>query len=238
MDSDRHARLAAALLALALPVLTVPGGVTAQAPRPLLPIDFTRSAEYGWLRKPVQSSRVLDDMTRPETWSMTGTGSLTFPGEPRLGAMPVLRVDMQMFTDAPAPTRNGLSSINLRRTFDGEDWSAYNRISLWMRADVAGFPMLPLQLVLHNEGAEKVPDRYYREGIHYVTLAGSGWHQVVWEIEPLARDRVTLLEVGYWVNKLLAAPEDRVAFEIGRLELQRVEPDVHTGWTQIGRAHV
>src|SRR4029078_11959420 len=57
------------------------------------------------------------------------------------------------------------------------------------------------------------------------------WTHVVWEIEPLARDRVTLLEIGYWVNKMLAAPTDRVAFEVGRLELQRVQPDQHTGWS-------
>ncbi|MHB1192079.1 MAG: glycoside hydrolase family 9 protein [Longimicrobiales bacterium] len=222
--------LLAALIATSVGALIVPDGLPAQSPRPLLPIDLTRSAEYGWLHKPVLANRVLDDMTRAETWRMTGTGVLTFPDEPRLGGMRVLRVDMQMFTDAPAPTNNRLSSVNLRRPFDGEDWTAYNRLSLWMRADVAGFPMLPLQLVLHNEGAEKVPDKYYREGIHYVTLAGDGWHQVVWEIEPLARDRVTMLEIGYWVNKMLAAPGDRVAFEIGTVELQKVEPDVHTGW--------
>ena len=52
----------------------------------------------------------------------------------------------------------------------------------------------------------------------------------MWEIEPLARDRVTMLEIGYWVNKMLAAPSDRVAFEIGQLELQRVDADHHTGW--------
>jgi len=195
-----------------------------------MPIEFRNSAEFAWLTKKVEASRVLDDMTQPATWQVTGTGRLTFPSEPHLGDMRVLRVDMQMFAAAPAPTSNRLSSINLRRAFDGEDWRAYNRISLWIRPEVSGFPMLPLQIVLHNDGAEKVPDRYNREGTHYVTLAKDGWQHVVWEIEPLARDKVTLLEIGYWVNKMLAAPTDRVAFEIGRLELQRVDPDHHTGW--------
>ena len=135
-----------------------------------------------------------------------------------------------MFTTTPAPTSNRLSSVNLRRAFDGEDWRQYNRLSMWIRPDVSGFPMLPLQIALHNDGAEKVPDRYGREGTHYVTLAKDGWQQVVWEIEPLARDRVTMLEIGYWVNKMLASPTDRVAFEIGRVELQRVDPEHHTGW--------
>jgi hypothetical protein len=174
---------------------------------------------------------MLDDMTRPDSWRFTGTGSVTFPTEPRLGDMRVLRVDVQMFHDAPAPTRSRLSSVNLRRPFDGEDWRSFNRLSMWIRPEVVGFPMLPLQIVLHNEGATPVPDRYGREGIHYVTLANNGWQQVVWEIEPLARDRVTSIEIGYWVNKMLAGPGDRVAFEIGRLELQRVDPDHHTGWS-------
>src|SRR5690606_1302880 len=110
-------------------------------------------AEAGWLRKPVHERRTLDDISYPSTWTFSGTGTLTFPGEPRLGTMRVLRVDMQMFVDSPAPTRNRLSAVNLRRSFGGEDWSGYNRISMWIRPEVSGFPMLPLQIVLHNDGA-------------------------------------------------------------------------------------
>jgi hypothetical protein len=204
--------------------------VAAQTPRSLLPIEFTNSAEFGWLHKKVEARRTLDDMTQPAAWKFSGTGRLSFPAEPQLGDMRVLRVDMQMFVDKPAPTRNQLSSVNLQRAFDGEDWRGYNRLSLWIRPEFRGIPALPLQIVLHNDGPEKVPDRYGREGIHYVTLATDGWQQVVWEIDPLARDRVTSIEIGYWVNKMYAAPSDRVAFEIGRIELQRVEPDHHTGW--------
>jgi len=218
-------------LRLIAPVMLFANAGLGAQTRPLLPIEFERSAEFAWLQKPVHASRVLDDMTRPDSWRFTGNGALTFPTEPRLGDMRVLRVDMQMFRDTPAPTRSRLSSVNLQRSFADEDWRAYNRLSLWIKPDVSGFPMLPLQIVLHNDGAEKVPDQYYREGIHYVTLAKGGWQQVVWEIEPLARDRVTSMEIGYWVNKMLAAPDDRVAFEIGRLELQKVDADHHTGWS-------
>ena len=128
-------------------LLAAPAG--AQHPRALLPIEFKNSAEARWLAKRVQASRVLDDMTQPGTWRMTGTGNLTFPSEPRLGDMRVLRVDMQMFTGPPAATSNHLSSINLRRAFAGEDWRAYNRISLWVKPEFSGIPALPLQIVLH-----------------------------------------------------------------------------------------
>ncbi len=202
----------------------------ASAPRALLPIEFEHSAEFGWLKKPILDSRLLDDMTDAGKWRTSGTATITFPAQPRLGDMRVLRVDMQMFTDSPAPTRNRLSSVNLRRNIPNEDWSAYNRISVWIRPDFSGIPALPLQIVLRNDGQQKVPDVYGREGIHYVTLGNNQWQQVVWEIDPLPRDRVVALEIGYWLNKMLAAPTDRVAFEIGRIELQRVEPDHHTGW--------
>lgn len=204
--------------------------VAAQQPRALMPIEFENSAEFGWLRKEVQASRVLDELTGPATWRFTGTGTLSFPTQPSLAGDRVMRVDVQMFRDAPAPTRNRLPSVNLRRSFDGEDWRGFNRISMWMKTETSGFPTIPMQIVLHNDGAEKVPDRYGREGIHYVTLAPNGWQQVVWEIEPLPRDRVTAIEIGYWANKMLAAPGDGVAFEIGRIELQRVAADHHTGW--------
>ena len=153
---------------------TAPAIALAQYPRrALLPIEFESSAEAAWLRKPVLASRTLDDMTRPDSWRSSGTAAVTFPAEPRTGGMRVLRVDMQMFRDAPAPTRSRLSSVNLRRAFDGEDWRAYNRLSLWIKPEVRGFPMLPLQIVLHNDGAETVPYKYYREGIHYVALANN-----------------------------------------------------------------
>ena len=212
-------------------LLAIMSAADAAAQRPLMPINLENSAQAAWLKKPVLASRPLDDMTSAATWRFSGTGRVSFPTRPERGDMRVLRVDMQMFVDKPAPTRNGLSSVNLQRAFAGEDWSAYNRLSMWIKPEVSGFPMLPLQIVLHNDGAERVPDIYNREGTHYVTLTNETWQHVVWEIDPLARDRVTLLEIGYWVNKMLAAPTDRVAFEIGGLELQRVEPDRHTGWT-------
>ncbi|HEU5174402.1 MAG TPA: glycoside hydrolase family 9 protein [Gemmatimonadaceae bacterium] len=217
---------AAALLALILPQ-----PVAAQQARALMPIDYVRSAEYGWLRKPVLARRPLDDMTQPSAWALTGTGTLRFPATPLLSTMRGLRVDMKLFRETPAPTRSRLSSINLARAFAGEDWRAYNRLSFWIRPAFTGVPTMPIQLVMHNAGAERVPDRYDREGHHYVTFEHGGWQQVVWEIEPLARDRVTRLEIGYWINKMYADAGDHVSFEIAGLELQQVAPDHHTGWS-------
>src|SRR3712207_8115463 len=67
--------------------------------------SFVHSAEFGWLRKPVQASRVLDDMTQPGAWTLTGTGQLSFPSGPGLGGVRTLRVDMQLFRGTKAQDR-------------------------------------------------------------------------------------------------------------------------------------
>src|SRR5688500_10857895 len=100
---------------LAALLLCAPPAVAAQSSRALMPIDFVNSAEFGWLKKPVLASRVLDDMTSPALWRSSGTGALSFPDAPGLGGMRVLRVDLQMFRGPPAPTRNRLSSVNIQR---------------------------------------------------------------------------------------------------------------------------
>ena len=216
----------AVALGISCALLVLPNSASSQTP-----IEFEHSAEFRWLNKPVLDRRILDDLTDPDTWHLRGTAELSFPDDRAgPGGEHVLRVDMEMFHDEPAPTRTRLSSATLRRSFPGEDWSGYNRISLWIRPDVAGFPMLPLQIVLHNEGRDTLPDGYNREGTHYVTLKNGVWQQVIWEIESLPRDRVTGVSIGYWVNKMLAAPGDRVAYEVAGLELQRVEPDHYLGW--------
>ncbi|MCA0375851.1 MAG: glycoside hydrolase family 9 protein [Gemmatimonadetes bacterium] len=223
-------RAAPALAALAFSTLA-PTRSHAQAntaPRGVMPIEFVHSAEYGWFTKPVLASRVVDDMTDTTRWRVSGAGKGSYVAN-ALGDMRSLRVDLTL-NRPPLPERLRLPAVNLRRVIAGEDWSQYNRIAIWIKPDFNSVPVLPLQLVMHNDGATKVPDRYNREGTHVITLARQGWQQVLWEIDPLARDKVTLLEIGYFVNRMLAGPDDRVAFEIGRIELQRVEPDVHTGW--------
>ncbi|GEM_PF-29001 len=203
---------------------------TGQSPETLMPIEFENSAEFRWFNKKVLDSRPIDDLAEPDKWNLEGTGRLTFPGEKGPGGLNILRVDMEMFTDEPAPTPRGLSAVNLNLEFEGDDWRNYNRISVWIRPDIKGFPILPIRINLHNDGEEKLPDNFYREGSHYVTLQNGNWQQVVWEIDHLARDNVTALEFGYWVNKMLADPDDRVAFEITKPKLQRVQPDHYKGW--------
>jgi hypothetical protein len=116
------------------------------------------------------------------------------------------------------------------RKFAGEDWGKFNRISLWVYPDVVGAPAISCSLVLHNDGVHKLPD-HYNEGRHEsIILKNHTWNQIVWEIAPLDRDRVTALEFAYSLPKKLPDPGDRTILDVAHLELQSVMADQVEGW--------
>ncbi len=116
------------------------------------------------------------------------------------------------------------------RKFPGEDWSRYNRISLWVYPDVIGAPAISCSLVLHNDGSHKLPDSY-NEGRHEsIILKNHEWNHVVWEIAPLDRDRVTALDFAYMLPKKFPDPGDQTILDIDQLELQSVVADHVEGW--------
>ncbi|HYH00912.1 MAG TPA: glycoside hydrolase family 9 protein [Terriglobales bacterium] len=219
-----------ALLAIILAIVST-GLAGDSAPSMPMQVKFENSAESGWLQKKVLDSRLLDDMANPSTWVLTGQGSMTFaPAESNLGK-PRVRVDVNVHDQRPSgPGVSGLPTVNLRRDFGGDNWTAFNRVSFWIRPAMSGLNVFSMAVTLRNDGAQKVPDVYQREGIHHITVANNQWTHVVWEITPLARDKVTSLTFNYWINKRLPDQSDRVAFEIAGLELQRVDPDHYEGW--------
>jgi hypothetical protein len=208
-----HRRLAV-LLALAA---TAP----AQPRVPLPPVP-ENSAEHAWSKKKVHTSRVLDSLSDRTPWTLTGRGELTFGATP---ARRFLRVNVAMQGNTGQPVATAVRAV------PNEDWTAYNRIAFWLRTDAVGFPVLNMILTLRNQGKEPVAAVHLRESDdHNVTVPNGNWTRVTWEIPHIARDRVTSLSFRPWVNKRLPAPHDSAAYELGPIELERVDPDHYDGW--------
>ncbi|HLZ91174.1 MAG TPA: glycoside hydrolase family 9 protein [Candidatus Acidoferrum sp.] len=218
---------------LALAICCGIGGhyVAAQQEAPKMPMRpiFENGAEARWLNKKVLDSRELDSMEDLSTWSFSGDGEMAL---------------------AEAPVKNGAHSLRIRskqnlglvgnagewedlvatRKFPSEDWSRYNRISIWVYPDVIGAPAISGSLILHNEGAHRLPDRY-NEGRHEsIILKNHEWNQVVWEIAPLDRDKITQLDFAYSLPKMLPDLGDQTILYVDQLELQAVEADHVEGW--------
>jgi hypothetical protein len=199
----------------------------AQEP-PQMPMQarFEDGANYRWLNKPVAESRLLDSMESLSNWKFGGAVDVSLTETRAQDGSHSLRM-----RGLPRAGGSEWDGISVTRTFAGEDWSRYNRISVWVYPDMAGAPAISFSMTLHNDGAHKLPDRY-NEGRHEsIILKNHAWNRVVWEIAPLDRDKITALDLGYSQPKRIPDPGDRTLLDIDKLELERVDADYVEGWS-------
>jgi hypothetical protein len=190
---------------------------------------YENGAAFRWLNKPVLESRLLDGMETRDNWLFTGHGKLTLSDSQVKQGMHSLR--LHSATDEATTGGEGeWIDLMATRKFAGEDWSAYNRLSLWVFPDVEGAPAISCSLILHNDGSHKLPDRYNEGRNESIPLNNHQWNQVVWEIAPLDRNRVTALDFAYSLPKKYPDAGDHTTIYIDQLELQKVDPDHVEGW--------
>ena len=186
-------------------------------------------AEYRWLNKKVLDSSLLDGMEDLSHWSFKGDGDMALSDTYKKDGQHSLRI-RSAFNIARVNGDGEWEDLVATRSFASEDWSKYNRISLWVYADVAGAPALAASLTLHNEGAHLLPDQYNEGRDESLLLKNHAWTHLVWEITPLDRDKVTALDFAYSLPKMLPDPGDHTVLYIDHLELQKVVPDDVEGW--------
>jgi hypothetical protein len=195
---------------------------------PMQPV-VRNGAEYRQLQKKVQRSRLLDGMEDLSHWSFTGVGSMTLSTAEVKEGRTSLRVAS---TDNIGRVEGSgdWQDIVATRNFRSEDWSQYNRISVWVYPDIHGAPAISLNLTLHNEGAHLLPDDQNEGRDDSIPIRNHQWNHVVWEIPSLDRDKVTGLSFGYSLPRMFPDPGDQTVFYLDQLELQTVVPDYVEGW--------
>jgi hypothetical protein len=217
--------------ALAVSTICLCASFSAQEIAPFMPMQpkYEDGAEFRWLNKSVAESRLLDSMEDLAGWSFKGDGEMTLTDVRAKDGRHSLRIQSRS-SIAEVEGGGEWEDLVATRKFAGEDWSGYNRISLWVYPEIIGAPAISCSLTLHNDGAHKLPDRY-NEGRHEsIILKNHTWNQVVWEIAPLDRDRVTALDFAYSLPKKFPDPGDQTILDIDHLELQKVTPDHVEGW--------
>ncbi|MES2223261.1 MAG: glycoside hydrolase family 9 protein [Acidobacteriota bacterium] len=186
-------------------------------------------AEYRWPQKKILDSRLLDGMEDLSHWKFQGKGSMTLSSAEVKNGQHSIRITS---TDNIARVQGGgeWEDLIATRNFPSEDWSHFNRISLWVYPDVDGTPAISASLVLHNEGKHILPDSTNEGRDESIPLKNRQWNHVVWEITPLSRGRVTGLDVAYSLPKMFPDSGDKTVLYIDQLELQTVDPDHVEGW--------
>jgi hypothetical protein len=169
----------------------IAGGGAQRAP---LDVPFEQTLDYQWLRKPVLAQRLLDDMEDIHTWTLTGKGEMMLATDPVEHGTHSLRISTKTRTsEDPTPSRiHNYGFVQFTRVFANEDWSGFNRLSVWVWPDLPGWKTINLRMILLNNGREKSPDPVDHNGYNSVIIPRNhAWNRVVWEIPAIPRDKVT-----------------------------------------------
>lgn len=215
-------------------------------------INFQSSASFRWLNKEILENKILDDMESPGNWTPFTTGAISvvdaritadkseskkmvtemgYTAEKSHSGNQSLRIKFPSKLDLPGPkSGRGWGTAGITRTFENEDWTKFNRISIWIHPDCPGHYQTWLEIRLFNEGSEKLPALFGQEGETTVTLKNQTWNRVLWEIGNVARDKISKLEISIWMAGNEPEASDTMAYYFDDLELQKVSPDYIEGW--------
>jgi len=133
--------------------------------------------------------------------------------------------------EGPAPKNGrGWGRSGIRRSFNNEDWSHFNRISIWIYPELPGFYVSALDIHLFNDGVKKIPALFGQEGETSLVLRNHEWNHVVWEINNVPRDKIIKMEISYGLSGSYPEEADSISFYFDKLDLELVDPDKTEGW--------
>ncbi|MBM4089828.1 MAG: hypothetical protein FJ276_10430, partial [Planctomycetes bacterium] len=209
-------------------------------------------------QKPAIASKQLSDMESLDNWepwvgpSAFGTISLSTDKFYK-GRASVLLTSPTKGEEPNFPSTRGRpwGSASAIYKVDNEDWTEWNRITLWVYPDLPGFRTVSFNLVLHNDSPidPTVDDKkyvgafvpydsangyhYYNiySGLNYQLLENHKWNKVYWEIPHVRRDKVIALELRYRLQGNQREMTDTVTYYFDELYLEKVEqPEHYEGW--------
>ena len=194
-----------------------------------------------WAQKPVLASCLVDDMEEEGRWVVReGSPELDYTRENVHQGRQALRqrvslVDSTQIENPANRTpwnsfcgeQGGWTCVALE--FDRpQDWSQWNRISLWVYIHPSRNPNVSfaLDLVTTTPDGTLTPSRETN-----LDIPQGRWVQVLWEIDYYPRDSVLRFEIcqtctGY--DRKIGEPYVTIDFD--SLELQKVEADHCEGW--------
>ena len=192
---------------------------------------YENSLEYVWSKKTVYESKLLSDMETMEPWRRTSNiGNLTLSDEKSYkGKHSIL---MESPTKGERPSRDGRAwgYVSGVLRVDNEDWTNWNRITLWIYPDAPGHKRVTVTLCFFNSGEEKIPSLNPFNGFNVVTLEPQKWNKVYWEIAHLGRERVTGVQIQHHLRGNEAGASETVRIFFDEAYLEKVDADHFEGW--------
>lgn len=180
--------------------------------------DLTASAEERWEEKDVKDFYQLYDGKDLENITLHGIGSVELSDELTHSGNKCILLSTN--TDIEDIRPRPFSSIHF--TITNNDWTKYNRLSLWVYPKSTGFQNFYFHLTIFTENNQNL--------LHAPSLTPNQWNHIVWEFPHLQRENVIKFSMGPLLMGCPpeAKPDIKVFFD--DIQLQKVEEDYVEGW--------
>lgn len=194
-----------------------------------------KSLEKKNKNKKVEFSSPLWDGKSMENWSFEGDGEVWAEKGGELHLHTWSRADRWPGTetramDAAAGAYATFGSYIARLRISDREPPRGNRIFFRIKPECEGLRSPIIRVGFVNDGAEKLPDTYSREGFHAMNLVNYQWNECEWEIDSLPHDRITELSFEIHRYGKDVATGDHLRFVLSDICIQQVEPNVVHGW--------
>lgn len=216
-----------------------------------LEASYENSLQAKWDAKEVLDSKLVDDMEGHAAWEPFSIASVSYTDENSVDGGKALRYRASLVDSAHiasnrspwgsfASLQGGEMGVSL--VFDQpQDWSDFNRISIWVYIHPSKNPNVHFFLDVNNEGSPDTTISPSRQT--NIDIPQGSWQNVVWEIDYIKRGRITKFTVSQ--NNICydgGTGEQYVTIDFDKLELQKVVPDHYEGWDipqgQISFSHI
>lgn len=193
-------------------------------------------AQARWELKPVLDGQNILLAERLEELRLVGPGFLS--ARPDGGRERGPCVCVEHTTERPVQNAKGraYTTTELFIPFDHEDWSEFNRLSLWVYAEAEGGVNNHVSFAIHNAGpvVNPVPGRF--EGWTAPTLPTGRWTRVLWEFPNICRSDVTAISMCMHASGTPYPGKPRIRYYLDDLRLERVEAEHDKGFDLRGGA--
>ena len=216
-----------------------------------LEADLANSLEAKWAAKEVLSSRLVDDMEGNAVWEPFSIAQVSYTDENSMDGGKALRYHASLVDSVHiesnrspwgsfASLQGGEMGVSLILD-EPQDWSDYNRISMWVYIHPSKNPNVHFFLDVTNEGSPDTTISPSRQT--NIDIRQGSWQNVVWEIDYIQRDKITKFTISQ--NNICydgGTGEQYITIDFDKLELQKVVPDHYEGWNvpegQISFSHI
>lgn len=196
----------------------------------LMKADSSDMGLTRWLKKEVLQSRDLPLAADFNALKITGPGTIKIDRNNTVSGKGSILLETPSSLAIKNPSNRSYASAELVRPLKGEDLTAYNRFSVWVYADAAGFYSFFIGCTLYNGGRHIMPTPGRFEGQHFVNVYPKQWQHIVWEIPDLYRDSVTGFSVNIMLTGSPKGASDDMKLYIDDMRIEKVEAENTRGF--------